>query len=139
MRVVLDTNVIISAFLWAGKVNRLLDLIERQKIGIYTCMEQIVELQGVLERPRFKTIFEKTKLKPQTVVSVFLKLAVLVENIKEIDIVKIDQTDNVILSCALSANAQYLITGDKHLLSLGTFQKVKIVRPKEFLEKFDNI
>lgn len=51
----------------------------------------------------------------------------------DIDIIKVDPSDNIILSCALTAGAQYIITGDKHLLSLMTFQKIRILKPKEFL------
>jgi len=136
MRVVLDTNVIISAFLWAGKVNKILDLIENKKIEVYTCPEQIIELKGVLERPKFKPIFIKAKLKPEIIVSGFLNSAQLIKQEVDVDVIQADPADNVILACALSAGAQYLVTGDKHLLSLKKFQKIKVLTPNEFLEKY---
>ena len=133
---VLDTNVIISAFLWVGKVNRILDLIENKKIEVYTCPEQIIELKGVLERPKFQSVFIKANLKPEIIVSGFLNSTQLIKQEIDVDVIQIDPTDNVILACALSAEAKYLISGDKHLLSLKKFQKIKILKPNEFLEKF---
>ena len=137
MKVVLDTNVIISAFLWAGKVNKILDLIENKKIDVYTCPEQIIELKGVLERPKFKPIFIKAKLKPEIIVSGFLNSARLIKQVMNINVIEVDSSDNIILACALSAGAEYLVSGDKHLLSLKKFQKTKILKPKEFLENIN--
>ena len=136
MKVVLDTNVIISAFLWARRTSQILNLVEDQNIIVYTCSDQIRELKGVLERPKFKLIFKKAQLKPETIVSGFLDLAQLTKPIKKINIIKDDLFDNIILSCAMTIKAKYLITGDKHLLSLKEFQKTKIIKPAEFLEKY---
>src|SRR4030042_1063009 len=101
MKVVLDTNVIISAFLWAGRTSQILDLIENKKITVFTCQKQIAELKGVLKRQRFIKIFKKIRLKPETIVSGFLNSAFLAKEIVNINVIKEDPTDNDILGCAL--------------------------------------
>jgi len=136
MKIVLDTNVIISAFLWVGQSNKILDCIEKRKILVYSCPEQIIELEGVLARPKFQPIFHKTSLKAGLIVSTFLRMVRLVEPVSGLKVIKEDRTDNIILSCALTAKATYLITGDNHLLSLKKFQGIKIIKPRQFLEKF---
>lgn len=134
MRVVLDTNIIISAFLWGGKTSKILDLVEDKRITVYTCLEQISELEGVLERTKFTEIFRRTGLRPELIVAGFLNCSLFIEPIKLPDIIKNDPADNVILACAITANVEYLVTGDKHLLTLREFQGIKILKPDEFLK-----
>lgn len=52
----------------------------------------------------------------------------------EVNVIKSDREDNKILECASEIGADFVVSGDKHLLGLNEFQGIKIVRPKEFLE-----
>ena len=54
---------------------------------------------------------------------------------KKVCVIKKDPTDDRILEAALAGNAQYIVSGDKHLLDLGTWRRIEILRPAEFLEK----
>ena len=90
MKVVLDTNVIISALFWTGKTSKILDLIKNKKITIYACPEQIIELKDVLNRPKFRPIFQKTGLNPEMLVIEFFNLAKLVKPVRVLNIIKED-------------------------------------------------
>ena len=63
------------------------------------------------------------------------RFAQLVNVTSSVDAIADDPTDNRFLECALDGNAQYIISGDHHLLSLGSFHGVEILRPRDFLIK----
>ena len=65
---------------------------------------------------------------------IILENAILVEPSKKLDIVKEDSDDNKFLEAAITGNAGYVITQDKHLLKIKEFQGIKIVKPEQFLE-----
>lgn len=52
----------------------------------------------------------------------------------ELDVVKDDPDDNKVLACALAAHADYIVSGDGHLLKLGVFKNIPIVTAKDFLD-----
>lgn len=137
MKVVLDTNVIISALLWSGRTRKLLELIQNQKIIVYTCFDQITELKDVLARPKFRRI-KNVNLTPEAIAAIFLEFATTIPQIPIIGIIQEDPADNLILACALASQAQFIITGDKHLLKLESFQGIKIIRPREFLKRLSS-
>ncbi len=65
---------------------------------------------------------------------IILENAILVEPSEKLDIVKEDSDDNKFLEAAITGNAGYVITQDKHLLKIKEFQGIKIVKPEQFLE-----
>jgi len=87
------------------------------------------ELQGVLQRPKFELSAQLI----QTVVSEYASIARWIEPSQHFNVVVDDPSDNQFIDCAVAAKADYLITGDKHLLNLGTFKMVKIVSVDNFI------
>ena len=57
----------------------------------------------------------------------------MVEGKAEIDVIQADPTDNKYLACALEGEADYIVSGDRHLLDVGLYQGLKIIKAKEFL------
>lgn len=126
-KAVVDTNVIISAFKWGGNPREVFKRLENFEPLISP--EQFIELQNDIGYP-------KLNLSAQDIESIlnFVKEAfTLVQISGKLDIIKEDPADNVILETAIEHDADYIITGDKHLLKLKKYQNVKIVTPKEFL------
>jgi len=129
IRVVLDTNVIISAILFGGKPKQILDLIFSFQVKGFISRYILFEVSEVL-RKKFK--FSKERLDQiETLLTDSFEIAKPDFNL---NLIKNYPADNRILECALTAKADYLISGDaKHILPLKKIKKTKIVTPDEFL------
>ncbi len=129
-KVVLDTNVLISAIVYGGNPRAILEAALAGTIELAISPPIMEEFQGVLGRPQFG-------LTPQFVHSTVAELAALAEWVtpqKHLQLVQEDPSDNLILDCAVAAEAEYLVTGDDHLLKLKACGAVRIVSPQEFVE-----
>ena len=134
MKVVLDSNVIISALLWPGTPNKILQLIEKREIKLCFTPQILKEIQEVLKRPKFLLRIKVCRTSTEELIAGISKIAELFPDIKIPSIVKEDPDDDRILSCALIANAQFIITGDAHLLKLKKFAGIPIITPHKFLK-----
>jgi putative PIN family toxin of toxin-antitoxin system len=130
LRVVLDTNVLISAVLFGGKPRQILEKAIRGEIRLCISEPILDELKGVLQRPKFDYSPEMIQviLKELAGVSDFVNAS------KTMDVVLEDPEDNRILECAVEAEANYIVTGDSHLLKLSRYQNIEIVNAVAFLE-----
>ena len=131
LRVTLDSNVYISAFRFGGKPLQIIEMARRCLITL--CITQLIvtEIAGVLTQ-KFGWPGERV----EDVMAELLAIAVLVEPRERIDAVHADPDDNKILECAVASKSTYLVTGDKHLLSLGpSFGGIEIFTPAQFLDR----
>jgi len=130
LRILLDTNIYISAILFKGKPRQILQELVDEKVTGYISNEILKELEDTLSKPKFRLtndfiqiilseIREVTKLVSITPLNNYLDLR--------------DRDDYHILEAAFSAKVDYLITGDKDLLSLEKIQEFKIVSVDEYL------
>lgn len=130
-KVLLDTNILISALGWLGKSSEIFKKVINDKCELITSYPQLVELERVMKYSKFefpdnqKEIFMLLMLQYATIVDVF----------GTVQVIKEDPDDNIILETALIGKAEYLISGDPHLLKLGEYQGLKILTAHEFLEK----
>lgn len=130
LKVVIDTNVLISAFLKPDSVPELiLSLILSGEIIL--CLSEPIakEYEEVLGRAKFKKLDHK---KVKALLSVLKSQARWVEPKKHLDTIKIDPEDNKFLECAEEAGADFLITGNKRHFPR-KFQETAILNPTEFL------
>ena len=129
MRIVFDTNVYISGFLFRGGVpSRLLDLAQDRYFNLFTSSEILEELNRVLESKFQLSLHERNIL-----LRWLEKWAEVVYPQKRINLVKRCDDDNRILECALAAQAEFLVTGDKKdLLTLKHRYKFNIISPGDF-------
>ncbi|MDD4877543.1 MAG: putative toxin-antitoxin system toxin component, PIN family [Candidatus Nanoarchaeia archaeon] len=129
MRVVLDTNVLISAFIWENSVARkLLHSLLAAGTEIYASQEIMLEFQRVLKRD-FNLADEDIIFAMK---EIFISMKVITPMIK-LDAVKDDKDDNKIIECAVAAQAEFILTYDVHLLNLKEYEGIKIIRPDLFL------
>ncbi len=135
MRVVLDTNVLVSAIIERrGKPNQIVSL-----AGIWfewlTSEFILSEWVEVINRKHIQTKYKKwvTSERQAEFLETAGILAEVVQTHIKLDIVA-DPKDNHILACAIDGQADYLVTGDPHLLSLSTFEGILIVTPDQFLK-----
>lgn len=130
LKVVLDTNVIVSAIVFGGKPELILNLITAEKIDGYISRFIITETCGIL-RQKFKHTESEIEAIEETLKNAFS----LIEPNFSISIVKDNLSDNKILACALAAKADYLISGDKkHILLLKKIKNIPTLSPEQFLK-----
>ena len=128
-KVVIDTNVFISAFGWDGKPEAVLRLMEQQKVVNFTTNDIYAELQRVVAYPKLK--FPPT-LQVNILEFVF-SWSRFVQPAEDVSVIEEDPDDDKFLSCAIAANASAIISGDPHLLSLGSYRSIPIMTPVQFL------
>ena len=130
VKVVVDTNVVISALLFGGIPGKLVDLWHSGTIKPAASKEIVDEYLRVLTYPKFKLSEEEINfLLYQEVLPYFD----VIETHSGPRIIKKDPEDDKFIRCALRANAIYIISGDQHLLALKTYQKLKILPPADFI------
>lgn len=129
-KVVLDTNILISALGWKGKPNQVFDKAVKGEVELVISDKQFNELSKALNYPKFQfTEEQKDRLK-----SLILKIATFVKPLEKIDAIKNDPDDNIHLESAIAGNVKYIVTGDPDLLKLKEFRGIKIITAKEFLD-----
>jgi putative PIN family toxin of toxin-antitoxin system len=133
IRIVLDTDVILSAIIFGGKPRTILENVIRGNIGLYISEAILNELKRVLNRPKFHYSTEIIRL----ITSEFTSIAELVDPATRISVIRSDPEDNRILECAVEANVEYIITGDSHLLELRKYENIRILTPAQLCNKLD--
>lgn len=131
MQVVLDTNVLVSATISDGPPYRILELVETGALTAIVSPAIIAETRDVLTRDRIPVREQHVDLFVQKIRSVFD----LADPGGELTVIGDDPEDDKILECAVSAGADYIISGDSHLLVVGNYDDISIVSPREFLEE----
>ena len=129
LRIVLDTNVIISGVLFGGIPRTVLEMLIARRHDFFISMPIIEEIWEVLNRPKFGYAPENALL----VVDELHSLCSIVKPIDTIHFIIDDPADNKILECAVAADAEIIISGDSHLLSLGSYNGIKILSPRQFI------
>lgn len=129
-KIVIDTNNLISALGWEGKSKELFRKVIDKEYDLFMSIKQIVELKEVMKYPKF-SFSEEQKRK---FLEILFEIATIVDTKTNLDVVKEDPDDNILLECAIEANADYIISGDEHLKKLKEFGKIKIVSVSEFLK-----
>ena len=131
LRVVLDTNLLVSYLLTQGKtMSRIIDFWENGNIDVLVSPTIIEELVEVLQRPRLK---QHMVSDPQDLIDLLLSTATQTSGDLTLQGASRDPKDDKFLACAVEGGASYLVSGDKDLLSLGTFRDVSIIRPIDFV------
>jgi uncharacterized protein len=136
MRVVVDTNTVVSGFLWGGKPGRLLDLAREGYIRAFTTVELIEELRDVLSRPKAARSILAKGATPEILLAKWKEMTELVSAPAGISVVQADPDDDHVLACAVAALADLIISGDKHLLDIKQYGNARIVNAVEALATF---
>src|SRR3989338_6444618 len=134
LKLVLDTNIIVSAFFWEGNEAELFRKIEQGKAKLYITIDLLKEIEEVIKRPKFNEVMRKADLTPDKIMQKIVSLSHLVIAPKITVKVCRDEKDNKFLECAKSAKADYLISGDEDLLSLKEYNGMFIVRTWRIFE-----
>jgi putative PIN family toxin of toxin-antitoxin system len=133
LKVVLDTNVLVSALLSSGGTPDRVLRDAGQVYQLFISHEILEEIEEVLRRPRIQARAQLTEEKVRAFLATIQRVADVIENPPSLQIIKDDPDDDIILGCVVGAQVDYIVSGDVHLRQLGDYEEIQIVSPSEFL------
>ena len=134
--VVLDTNVVVSALLFGGTPGRHIAMWESGRIKPFLSSGITAEIIRVLSYPKFDLIEKEIEY---LLYHEILPHFDIVETTKGEPIISEDPSDDAFIQCALHAGANFIVSGDKHLLSLKAYKHIRIVTVAAFLSEVGQI
>ncbi|MFT5129790.1 MAG: putative PIN family toxin of toxin-antitoxin system [Rhodothermales bacterium] len=134
MKVVCNTNVLVSGILFGGHCRSIIRLVSEGRTQGYTSAPLIHELEEVLIRPKFRLVSEQVA----AILEVVRESFATVIPTEAISVVTDDPDDDAVIEAAVAAGAEIIISGDDHLLSLGRFQNIEILSPATFIASWES-
>ena len=131
MRIVIDANVLISGVFFGGSPRNVLEAIASGRVKASASAEIVDEYHEIVE----EMIARKQGHLSADGLAAFVAKLDLVEPVTQVDVCR-DPDDNKFISCAIDAHAVYIVSGDKDLLSIGSFEGVEMVTAAEFCERY---
>ena len=131
-RIVVDTNIYISAIFWGGKPREIIDLGRDNRVHIFTSLE--------IENDIAEKLRTKFRLNEEEINQILLDFSTLTVPVKvttKIEVIPDDPEDNKFIECAVISGANYIVSGDKHLLDLKEYSGIKILKASEYLAIFE--
>ncbi len=132
MRIVLDTNVLMSSIFFTGPPYQILQAWRDEKIRLVACLEILAEYREVATRlsRTYKGVDILPLLDLIAVRSRIVQVAPLADPVCS------DPDDDIFIACALAANTRVTVSGDRHLLAVSGFAGIQVIRPKPFVDRF---
>lgn len=132
MRLVLDTNVVASALLWGGSPKQLLQLGLNPDFILFSSPALLAELMDILSRPKFEKKIASSLLSVEQIVDLYSELVSVVRP-TPVPRLAPDPDDDVVIGTAIAAKADFIVTGDRALLSVTHFEGGRIISVSEAL------
>ena len=129
MHVVADTNTVVSGLLWYGPPRQVLDAARMGTITLSTSASLLAELADVLQR------LARANVTPYTLVFGYAALARLVVPAPIEPVVAADPDDDAVLACAVAACAEVIVSGDRELLALGSYEGIPIITAAQLMAR----
>jgi putative PIN family toxin of toxin-antitoxin system len=140
MKVVVDTNVAVSGLLWEGPPNDILKWVRDGFLVLVACPETVKELTRILQYKKFRSRLSAVGVSADEVSAYYMNLVHFFPNPKELPrVIPEDPLDDLFLALASEGKAQLIISGDHHLLGLGSYKEIQIVTPNEACEVIETL
>jgi putative PIN family toxin of toxin-antitoxin system len=137
LRVVLDTNVFVSGLL--SKTGLPAKILDAWRAGQYLLIASppiVAEIKRVLQAPRIREKYFITDGDIEQLIILLEKEALIVPGYTDVkDAIPDDPSDEMFLACAVDAAADFIVSGDRHLLELSEYKGISIITVNEFEEK----
>lgn len=131
-RVVLDTNILVSALGWRGAPRKIVRSCLDHRHELLLSPDLLEEVERVLQYPKFSFSSEEIV----DYLALLTEAAELVRPDFHLSVIEADPSDDRILECALAGRAEVIVSGDGHLLSLKTFEEIPILLAQQFLDRY---
>ncbi len=128
MRIVLDTNIYISAAIIGRVCEEILKICRLSNLEVFTSKDIIIEIETKLKDKFFWNDWQI-----RLFIENILEFCHVIEISEKITYLEDDPDDDKILECAVVSKCIYIVSGDKHLVKLKSFRNIKILKPAEFL------
>jgi putative PIN family toxin of toxin-antitoxin system len=139
MRVVADTNIVVSGLLWHGNPRAILEAARDGVVDLYTSGVLLEELEDVLKRDRFAARLRAAGVDAHALVLGYGALAKLVEPAEIAPVVHADPDDDAVIACAISSRSEIIVSGDSHLLDLKRYEKIRIVTAAQLIAEISQV
>jgi putative PIN family toxin of toxin-antitoxin system len=134
MKVVLDANIYVSSMInTQGNPRRIIKRWEQGDFDVLVSTSIINEIGRVLRYPRIAKRHKQDEKEIKRFLELLSSEAILIEPSNRLDIIQEDESDNRYLECAIEGKAQYIISGDNHLLKVGEFKGIIVLPPNAFV------
>jgi len=137
IRAVLDTNVVLSGLLWHGTPHALLERVREGTMTFISSPALLAELAEVIARPQFDAILARSNTSSERSLAELRELAEVIAPPPLAEPVCRDPDDDAVLALGVAAKADFIVSGDRDLLSLKSFQNIPIVTPAEALRRVE--
>jgi len=137
MRVVLDTNVLLSGLLWHGAPHALIERAREGTLFLVSSPALLAELAEVIARPQFEAILVRSNTSREQSLEELRALAEVIEPAPLATPVCRDPDYDAVLALAIAAQVDLIVSGDRDLLDLQHFQNIAIVMPAEALRRIE--
>jgi putative PIN family toxin of toxin-antitoxin system len=132
VKVVFDTNVWVSIFTKKILNDEFSQV--KQELTVYISIEIILEISKIPLYPKIAEVLRKTGINGKEILRALEANSKIVKPKVKLHVIEEDAEDNKILECALTAGADFIVSGDSHLLKLGKFRKTRILTPRQFFD-----
>ena len=134
VRAVLDTNIIISGLLWGGLPQQIFQAAHDEQFVALLTDVLLAELTTTLYRDKFAEQLMRRQLTVDSVIEQYRSAVEFVDPAEVPTNIVRDPKDRAVLACAVGGKADFVVTGDKDLLVLGTYERISIVNADQFLK-----
>lgn len=131
MKIVIDTNVVISGTFFGGFPRKVLEEVGKNNLSAYATPEIIEEYEEIVD----EMIRRKQGSLRRDIMTPFIAKLDMIEPVSKIEVCR-DPDDNKFIECAVDAKALYIVSGDKDLLDVQSYENVEIVTAAEFCRKY---
>lgn len=135
LKAVLDTNVILSAFISPkGTCSRIIEYLAAFKFVACLSKEMLGEINEAIRYSKISKNRSYTDKEIERFLHYLFNFTMLVDGKVQVEYIKDDPDDDKVFACAVEAKADFVVSGDNHLLSLGEYEHIPILKPAEFLK-----
>ena len=131
MRIIIDTNVLVSAVFFDGLPEKLVDLVLTGTVALVVSDDLLNEYKATIQ----DMLSKAAKFSPRFSLTPLLEHSVKIKPKSKIQICR-DRDDDKFIVCAVDGNCEYIVSGDKDLLSLHSYKNINIVTVRDFLKMF---
>lgn len=117
-----------------GPPSVIVQLAEEGLVQVFASLEMLDEINRVLQYEKIVVILKRSRTRSSTVMGTIARLASIVDVKTKVHVVEEDPSDNHVLACAKGTGAQFIVSGDRHLLTLSRYGNARIVSASAFLQ-----